>query len=190
MKKARTFARILVIVLGIAAIAIVLFTLTDTGLADEFDEEYEEAGYVKVWVVCQPDSYVNVREFAKKRSEAVAMGELGDWFWSDMKTKNGFIHVYGWFEAGDGWINKGYVVYDEPEPVDGCYRISSNGRVACRRTIGGNRRCWAYCDDIVMVYWKTDEWAVTNMGFIKTEFINFGMEVESIDMDREEDEAA
>ncbi|MBR6982175.1 MAG: hypothetical protein IKH75_01355 [Ruminococcus sp.] len=190
MKKARTFARVLVIALGIAAILIVLFSLHDVGLAEDFADWYEEEGYVKVWVLCQPDSYVNVREFAKKGSSEVAMGESGDWFWSDLKTKNGFIHVFGWFEAGEGWINKGYVVFDEPEEVNCCHRIDSNGRVACRRTIGGNRRCWAYCDDIVMVYWKADEWAVTNRGFIKTEFINFGMMCESVDIDMEVPDAA
>ena len=186
MSKAKTFARIMIVVLGIAAIIVVMFTLHDVGLADD----YEDEGFVKVWVLCQPDSYVNVREFAKKDSTEVAMGEPGDSFLTDMKKKNGFLHVYGPFEAGEGWISKGYVVYEEPERIDCCYRIDSNARVACRRTISGNRRCWAYCDDVVMVYWMTDEWCVTNLGFIKSEFINFGMACESIYIDMEVPDAA
>ena len=168
MKKntARNVSRLLIAIIAALIILCSYLILTDIGLAEDYEEEY-----VKVWVLCQPDSWVNVREFAKKSSEEVAMGEAGDWFYSDMVKRRGFLHVFGSFEAGEGWISLGYVVFDEPEAINETCFIESNGRVACRRSIGGDKRCWVYCDDDVIVYWASVEWSVTNKGFIKTEFI-------------------
>ena len=135
-------------------------------------EETWEDGLIRVWIVCQPDSFVNVRAFPNGKTEAVGRLDSGDMTYTDGQTKRGFLHVYANVEAGEGWVHKGYVVYDEPHrPAQTDYVIQSNGRVSCRRSAGGTRRCWAKNGDPVKVYYISDEWSITNKGFIKTEFL-------------------
>ena len=124
-----------------------------------------------VWVLCQPDSYVNIRERPNKQSARAGYAECGDRFLTDGKIRNGFLHVYASVEAGEGWIKTGYLVWTEPEKVFETRRIESDGRVNARRTIGGERRCWLKSGEEIKVYWMAD-WAVTNRGFVKTEYIS------------------
>ena len=123
-----------------------------------------------VWILCQPDSYVNIREKPSGRSNSVGYAECGDVFETDGKTKGGFLHVIAAIEAGEGWISLGYVVYEQPVYVGYKMIVNSKGRVNARKTIDGKRRCWVYPGDIVTVYWMAD-WAVTNRGFIKSEYL-------------------
>ena len=122
-----------------------------------------------VYVLCQPDSFVYVRQFPKKGAQSVGFAELGQALETDSKTKNGFIHVFG-FE-GDGWICAGFVT-DSPVvvgTVDGW--IDSQGRVACRRSINGTRRKWLSDGTEVVIFARSDEWSITNKGFIQTAYL-------------------
>ena len=87
------------------------------------------------------------------------------------KTKNGYLYISMSNEDGYGWIYKGYVVYSEPVIITFETNIYAKGRVACWRSIGGTRRCWAKPGDVVVVYAVSEEWAVTNKGFIKTKYL-------------------
>ena len=132
------------------------------------------AGAETVWVMCQPDSRVNIRSRPSGRSEAVGYAECGDGFATDGKQKNGFVHVFASVEAGEGWISAGYLVWEQPEQVGRQMVISAKGRVNARKTIGGKRRCWVRPGDTVTVYWAAD-WAVTNKGFIQTKYLAEGV---------------
>ena len=132
----------------------------------------EENRLTEAWVLCQPDSYVNIRERASSRSAYAGMLMSGDQIWVDGRTKDGYAHCENMSnELGEGWVHAGYIVFEEPEEVNKECRISSNGRVSCRRTIGGDRRCWVVDGSEVFVYQVAGEWAVTDKGFVKTEFI-------------------
>jgi hypothetical protein len=135
----------------------------------------EEVG-IECWVLCQPDSYVNVRAKPKKTSEEVGYFECGAKILTDGKVKNGYLHIFGFmFEVSEGWIHKGYIVYDEPYfPIFENTTIESNGRVAARRTVNGEKRCWLKNGQAIKVYMVSDEWSVTNKGFVKTKFIDLG----------------
>lgn len=136
---------------------------------------YGEDEDIDCWVMCQPDSWVYVRMNPKKKSIEIGRLECGDKIITDGKVKNGFLHVYAQFELGEGWIHKGYIVYDEPHvPLFQDTQIVSNGRVAARRTINGKRRCWVKDGQSIKVYMVSEEWSVTNKGFIKTKFIDLG----------------
>ena len=131
---------------------------------------------VDCWILCQPDSFVNVRSAPKKKSEELGRLECGDHAYTDGVTRRGYLHVYGLsFEMSEGWVHKGYVVYDEPYKPD-VYetQIISNGRVNARRTVNGKRRCWLKNGETIKVYMVSFEWAVTNKGFVKTKFIDLG----------------
>lgn len=129
-----------------------------------------------VWVLCQPDSWVNVRTAPSKHSSEIGRLECGDIAYTDGKIKNGYIHLINLsLEENEGWIKKGYIVYDEPyKPAIYETRVESKGRVAARKTIKGNRRCWLKDGQSIKVYMASAEWCVTNKGFVKTQFIDLG----------------
>ena len=131
---------------------------------------------VECWILCQPDSFVNARMNPKKKSIEIGRLECGDKIYTDGKVKNGFLHVYGLsFEVGEGWVHKGYVVYDEPyKPVFQDTTVNANGRVKARKTINGQKRCWLKDGQSIKVYYVSNEWCVTNKGFVKTEYIDIG----------------
>ena len=88
------------------------------------------------------------------------------------KTKNGFAQAEVLLEESEAWIYAGYISFEEPEWRGGESRIiQANGRVACRKYIDGPRRCWVTDGSWVRVWWQTEEWSVTDKGFIRTEFI-------------------
>jgi translation initiation factor IF-1 len=126
----------------------------------------------QAWVICQPDSYVNIRERASGRSGVLGRFESGTPILTDGEEKNGFTHLVGLpLEEEEGWIHSGYIVYGEPEEKNAHYRIRSNGRVAARRSIDGKRRRWMRNGDRVTVYRASKVWAVTNQGFIQTKYL-------------------
>ena len=78
--------------------------------------------------------------------------------------------MYASVEAGEGWISLWYIVWEKPVRVFETRHIDSKGRVNARRTVNGKRRCWLKDGDEITVYWMA-EWAVTNKGFVKAEYI-------------------
>lgn len=146
----------------IAAILLLVF-LFSTAAAEE-----------TAWIICKPDSFVNVRQTPNKRGTEIGRLELGDQITLTGRTKNGFSECEGMhFESTTGWIFTGYLVDEEPEQIPGTiYRNSGNGRTALRRWVNGPRRAWAKNGDTFRVYAKTETWALTSKGFIRTEYID------------------
>ena len=122
-----------------------------------------------VFVLCQPDSFVNVRAFPKKGAEVTGRVELGWQLESDGVRRNGFVHVCG-FE-GDAWINAGFVTTEPVTVMTVETEIQSKGRVACRRSIKGKRRKWLSDGQKVVIYAVAGAWTITNQGFIQTQYL-------------------
>lgn len=152
--------------LEIALIAAVLIGIVSAvrgiAKADTITEE--------VWVLCEPNGTVNIRS---KPGGAVFGGtSCGAKLWTDNRQRDGFLHVLELnAEEETGWISARYIVYDEPHPVDAVMVITSDGRVACRKWIGGKIVKWLKNGEPVTVYWISDTWAVTEYGYIKSEFL-------------------
>ncbi len=158
-----TFPRGLLCVLFIVVIQCICFL--SVGMAEE--------DLVQAWVLCQPDSWINIRGSASKDGSYEGMLISGDEIWTDGRSRNGYIHCENMtIEAGAGWVYEGYVVYSEPVAIDGYCRIISKGRVACRRTIDGTRRKWLKDGDMIFVYSASDEWALTDVGFVQCSYID------------------
>ena len=152
--------------LEIAVIAAVLIGIVSAvrgiAKADTITEE--------VWVLCEPNGTVNIRS---KPGGAVFGGtSCGAKMWTDNRQRDGFLHVLELnAEEETGWISARYIVYDEPHPVDAVMVITSVGRVAVRKWIGGKIIKWLQNGEPVTVYWMSDTWAVTEYGYIKSEFL-------------------
>ncbi|MBP5442263.1 MAG: SH3 domain-containing protein [Treponema sp.] len=157
--------KILILIVEMLLIALVIWVISailDSARADELES---------AWVICQPNDYVNVRMNPSRKSQVVGFADAGDSFLTDGKAKNGYVRCYGIGEAGEGWIHAGYVIHDRPERVTVSAVVVSNGRLAARQHVGGKVRKWLRNMDTVKVYWVSDEWAVTDKGFVKSRFI-------------------
>lgn len=77
-------------------------------------------------------------------------------------------------EEGHGWISSKYIVDDPVTEMDKVpATIQANGRVAIRDSVDGKRIAWAHPGDVAYVYGTSDLWAVTDRGYIKTEYLVF-----------------
>lgn len=125
-----------------------------------------------VYILCQPDSFVNVREYPVKNGRICGRLEIGEEVETDGIKKNGFIHLIGTgFESGDTWVNLGFVTEDPVTVRTFQGWIESEGRVACRRSINGTRRKWLKKNTDIIVYAYAYDWSITNHGFIQTQYI-------------------
>ena len=145
------------------------------------EDETEEG-----WILCQPDSFVNIRNKPNKNSEVSGYLMAGDRVFLDGKQKKGYLHCVGLSnESGEGWVAKGFICLNEPHPDGHEYRIKSSGRVAARCYIGGNRRRWLRDGYILKVYMVSEDWSLTTQGFVRTEFIDLTMPMDIQGMDPE-----
>lgn len=129
----------------------------------------------RCWIMCKPGSQVNVRHNPSKKSETVGYLEAGDWFETDGESKNGFIRCFDIGEWGEGWVYCGYVVTEEPVQVNEQYVCAAVKRVACRKWMGGPQvdgQAWLNNGSNVQVFYMADGWAITNRGYIKTEWLD------------------
>ena len=156
---------VLVVMLTITVVAVYLnLFLVARANADGIQEE--------VWVMCMPGSCVIVREKPKRSAAESGACLCGAVAWTEGKTSGGFLYVTELpAEDPEGWISTRYIVYDRPEEVNRTMTVWSQGRVACRKWIGGPVRGWVYDGDTVLVYWKSKEWSVTDHGYIKSEYL-------------------
>ena len=147
-----------------AILGVMLFFMIETGMAETITEQ--------VWVLCEPESYVTLRSGPGKSRASFGGAPCGAEFWTDGKTKNGYLHVMEIpAEETEGWIISRNIVYDRPHEVNGVMEIRAEGRVACRKWIEGKIIGWAHDGDQLTVYWMSASWAVTNRGYIRSEFL-------------------
>ena len=150
------------LILLVALVGVIVFTVAYVARAAETETR---------WIICQPDSFVNVRESPSRKGEKGGYLELGDAVETDGVKKNGYLHVIGITEAGEGWVKAAYAVSDKPVRETFQARISAKGRVAVRETPGGKRTRWLHNGMTLTVYAYSEEWAVTHMGFVQMQYL-------------------
>lgn len=152
----KTIAELLII---IAVLMLILVVMQKTGIAEETE------GYI----LCS--DFVNVRPFPNKKSDPIGRLESGDKVWLDGKKKNGYFHCVDMGLESDGWVYGGFIVYDEPIQVGQTAVIVSRGRLAARKYVGGKRTRWLKPLATVKVYWWSNDWCVTNCGYIQSRYL-------------------
>lgn len=144
---------------------ILLLTLIfacSTAFADEY----------KVFIICNPKTPVIVRKTPRKGAEETGRLDFGDDVLTDGRKKNGYLHIIGVTEVGEGWIFAGNTVTDQPVKLTGARaNIAATGRVMTYRWINGKRNGWVQVCEEVKVYAISEEWAVTNRGYIRTKYL-------------------
>ena len=159
--------KLLLELLVIAAVIWGAITLyTSLGLGEAKAEEYCETMYV----LC--DDYVNVRSTPNKKQDPIGRLEVGDSVVLDGRKKNGYVHCIDLtFEQTEGWIFAGFLVYDEPEKVGQTATIVSYGRLAARKYVNGKRTRWLKSGAKLKVWYWTEEWALTNCGYVQSKYL-------------------
>lgn len=133
---------------------------------------YSEDDKTEIYVLCHPDSYVNVRSYPGRKGEVLGRLEVGYQLYTDNVIKNGYIHCVDMsLEDTEGWIYKGYIIYDEPVEINTDTNVLKN-KVIARKYVDGDKRCYVKKDDILTVYWSGYEWSITSKGYIRTDLLN------------------
>ena len=130
------------------------------------------------YILCNPKTtnHVAIRKTPKKGSEEIGRLDCGDCILTDGKEKNGYVRVLGMTECSEGWVHRGYIV-DEKPVIEKCNaNIAATGRVMSFRYIGKAKNGWVEIGTNVTVYARSDEWAVTNRGYIRTKYLELWYE--------------
>ena len=123
------------------------------------------------FIICEPKSDVNVRISPDMHSAIVGTKFFGDEVIVD-KEKNGFVHITNLnSEYSEGWVYKGLITEDQPTQTNSRAVIVSDARVAGRKYVNGKIIRWLNNGTEVNVFAVSEEWCVTDKGYIKTEFL-------------------
>ena len=126
------------------------------------------------YIICHPDSEVVVRENPRKTAHASGELKVGDKIHLDGKKRNGYYHCVDMAnETGDGWVSSQYIVFDEPYYINRQATVISKGRLAARSSIKGKVKRWLKPQSLLTVYYITEEWCVTDKGYVKTKYLGF-----------------
>jgi hypothetical protein len=134
----------------------------------------EDGLVYRCWILCNPEpgNEVMIREAPRKGSAAVGAAACGKQMWTDWREKDGWLHLVDVNnETGEGWVSMAYVVFSEPVTGERKAEVTGCKRVACRQGIDGKRKRWAKRGATVTIYAEADGWAVTDEGYIQTEYL-------------------
>lgn len=161
------FAVAFEILLIAGVIVALVFFLKDIGLAEDDYSDCEE-----VYVLCSKSGYVTLRSAPRKSGIPFGGASCGAKLKTDGKKKNGFIHIVDVAaEESSGWISEEYIVYDEPELLEQNAFVVSIGRLAARQSVGGKVRRWLKPMTELFIIYRTEEWCLTNYGYVQTQFL-------------------
>lgn len=151
-------------ILFVFIVVFVMLVVQEFGFAEEATTD--------IWVLCDPNSYVCVREAPRKTAYAFGGITCGTRMETDGKTKGNYIHVVNVHAEDDtGWICSQYIVYDEPEPIYRGATVVSIGRLAARKGVGGKVKKWLQPMDELKVYWWSEQWCLTNYGYVQSAYL-------------------
>lgn len=129
----------------------------------------------RMYVLCRPKDYVNVREFPSTKGGSVGILDCGDWVETDGITKRDkqgrkWILVYG-FE-GEAWVCAMYL-QSTPVEIEKCVGlVSAKGKTALRRSPNGKIIKWLKNGSEVSILAMSDDWCLTVGGYIKRECLD------------------
>ena len=152
----------------ILTLALVL-SVVAYAVATEINRARAESVTTKAWVLSS--TYVNIRMGASKKAPIVGQLDPGDDLEIDGKVDGWFAHIVA---PVDGWIHSGYLTFSKPKQVNQTYTVTAKKRLMCRRWIDGPKvaeKPYLINGSEVKVLWISSEWACTNRGYLKSEWL-------------------
>ena len=170
--------KFIILLIELAAIAafiwFAIYVYNVFDFSSAFADEYG-TDVIRAYAICTKDDYVNVRSKPGKTGTEIGRLDPGDMVLLDGQEKNGYMHCVNLsFEEETGWVFAGYIVYDEPVYVDAEYTVVSNGMLTARKYVDGRRTGRLKPMTIVTVYYWSEEWCVTNKGYLRSEYLEYG----------------
>lgn len=165
--KSRRTAR-LVIVLEAVAVLMMCGCLVGNKIAYAMGPRYEG------WILCTPRGSVNVRSKPDVSGEKTGRLYLGDRIVIDGATSRAtWVHSSDMpTDEGRGWISGQFVTTEPVELMHGTMRVTASGRVAAWESMTCRARsAWLRPGETVEVYATSGEWAVTEKGFVRLEYL-------------------
>lgn len=124
-----------------------------------------------LYVLCMPESVVNVRSRPNKDASVVGWVAFGRYVHTDGKAKNGFVHVTDLAaEVTEGWIYAGFLVDEQPRKEKYNAEVWG-GDVIARESVNGKRIRKLRDGQTVTVYAQTNRWCVTNKGYVMADWL-------------------
>ena len=148
---------------ALAFLIVLLSLITAAFAVANAEDEY--------FIICEPGCVVNVRISPDTHSEIIGCKFFGDALMFD-RQKNGFVHITNLnSEYSEGWVYKGLISEDKPIEANASAVIVSNARVAGIKYVNGKIKRWLNNGTEVTVFAISEEWCVTDKGYVKAEFI-------------------
>ena len=138
-------------------------------VATEINRAHAETVYTKQWIICK--DYVIIRNWPSRKATEGGQLDPGDEIEIDGKTQDGFAHIVS---PVDGWVWAGNIVSSQPEKVECKAFVTAKKRLYCRRWVDGptvDSKPYLVNGSEVRVFWMNDEWAVTNRGYLRSEWL-------------------
>ena len=151
-------------IVAVAALTVAVFLIQYGAVLARAEE-----GTTTAWAMCR--SYINIRMWASKDATAVGFLDPCDPVEVDGTTRDGFAHIVS---PVDGWVHAGYLDFSKPEEIGERFVVTARSRVAARRWINGpkvSQKPWLICGSEVTVYYMSEEWALTNRGYVRAEWL-------------------
>lgn len=161
LNEVEKFLLVLVAIMTIVGVALTIYMLTPA----------QAEGCRMGFVLCDPDSSVNIRE--KPRKTGIVLGQMlcGDELTLDGKTQGEWLHVTGLsMEMDGGWINRKYVA-DARVTVEEFDAVTTAAKVRVREGVNGKITRRMKKGAKVRVLASSAGWCVTTVGFIRTEYL-------------------
>ena len=129
-----------------------------------------------VWIFCNPETVVNVREKPSSSSSLVGRMECGMSVLTDGMTKKDnrgrtWLHLLDPLEVDESWICMDYISDIEVTVAEFNCVVTANGRVAARVKPDGKRKRWLSPGQEVTVLAYNGGWALTNKGYVDMRYL-------------------
>lgn len=166
LNEVEKFLLVVVVVLMALAIGLTIIMLTPA------EAEAEET---KAYILCNPESYVNIRVIPNKNGIVSARYLCGDEVTLDGKKKGDWMHVVNAHgESPEGWVHRLYVCESCVVVLDEEQKATTNAKnVRVRNGVNGKilKRVKKGTEVRIMVI--SMDWCLTNKGYIKTECLDW-----------------
>lgn len=154
----------------IALIAICIAVgLASYNIASRINDAHAETVTATGYIMCK--SYVMIRMWPSRKAQEIGQLDPAEQIEIDGRTKDGYAHIVA---PCDGWVWAGYITFSEPKKIDAPGVVTAKKRVAARRWCDGpnvDSKPWLISGSEVRIYWMCDDWALTNRGYVKSEWL-------------------
>lgn len=143
--------------------------LASYNIASRINDAHAETVTATGYIMCK--SYVMIRMWPSRKAQEIGQLDPCDTVEIDGRTKDGYAHIVA---PCDGWVWAGYITFSEPKKIDAPGVVTAKKRVAARRWCDGpnvDSKPWLISGSEVRIYWMCDDWALTNRGYVKSEWL-------------------